>query len=122
VGTKVQHGKPVTLRLVCDGLRYMVLVDGEPVLYRALTDVYADYPPIAIHKVGLITNGSGASIPGACSVTSTRASEAVDARFGLPFSLHCPYCGSGFEWNWPSGRAADRWHGVLRCACYRYPC
>jgi hypothetical protein len=31
-------------------------LDDEPVLYRAFTDVYPDYPPLAIRRVGLAAN------------------------------------------------------------------
>ena len=56
VGPRVQHGKPFRLRLTCDGLRYMVFVDDEPVVQRSLTDVYRDCRPMQIRRVGLIAN------------------------------------------------------------------
>lgn len=56
VGSRVSWGNPLRLRLVCDGRRYMVMVDDEPVIIRALTDVYPDCAPLRIHQVGLATN------------------------------------------------------------------
>jgi hypothetical protein len=56
VGRRVRWGAPTRLRLVFDGSRYAVLVDGVPVLYRALTDVYPDYPSFRINRVGLLAN------------------------------------------------------------------
>lgn len=56
VGSRVASGKPLRLGLCCDGERYLVFIDDEPVLYRALRDVYPDAPPIRIRKVGIIAN------------------------------------------------------------------
>jgi len=57
VGRRVRWGSPSRLRVVCDGSQYCVLVDGEPVLYRAVKDVYPNYPvPFRIHRVGLVAN------------------------------------------------------------------
>jgi hypothetical protein len=56
VGQKVYFGVPVTLRMVFDGCKYTVFVDGQPVLYRALTDVYQDYGRFSINRVGLLAN------------------------------------------------------------------
>jgi hypothetical protein len=72
--------QPVTLRSP-DGLRYMVLVDGEPV---SRVDVYADYPPI--HKVGLITNWEWGLIPSVFHDTAHLTPSTPDS---LPFALHC---------------------------------
>jgi SAM-dependent methyltransferase/uncharacterized protein YbaR (Trm112 family) len=41
---------------------------------------------------------------------------------GAPISLaelHCPYCGSGLQWN--PGEAGDESYGVLACGCARFP-
>ena len=57
VGRRVRWGGPSRLRVVCDGSQYCVLVDGEPVLYRAVKDVYPNYPvPFRINRVGLVAN------------------------------------------------------------------
>lgn len=56
VGNRVYWGKPHRFRVVFDGMRYMALVDDEPVLYRALTDVYADCTRLSIKRVGLLAN------------------------------------------------------------------
>lgn len=56
VGSRVRHGHPYRMRLVFDGMHYTVFVDDEPVVYRALTDVYPDCEPLRIRRVGIITN------------------------------------------------------------------
>jgi hypothetical protein len=56
VGARVRHGHPYRMRLVFDGTNYIVFVDDEPVVYRALTDVYPDCKPLRIRRVGIITN------------------------------------------------------------------
>jgi len=56
VGSRVRHGHPYRLRLVFDGMHYLVFVDDEPVVYRALTDVYDDCKRLSIRRVGIITN------------------------------------------------------------------
>jgi hypothetical protein len=42
--------------MVLDDRHYMIFLDGEPVLYRALTDVYPDFGRFSIHRVGLLAN------------------------------------------------------------------
>ncbi|HEY9605778.1 MAG TPA: hypothetical protein V6C85_29500, partial [Allocoleopsis sp.] len=56
VGSRIYWGVPYTLRVVFDGLHYTAFVNGEPVLYRALTDVYPDTPRLAINRVGIVAN------------------------------------------------------------------
>ena len=56
VGGRVTWGRPLRLRLVSDGLRYTVSLDGEPVLHRSLADVYPGCRPLKITKVGLLGN------------------------------------------------------------------
>lgn len=56
VGERVTWGRPLRLKLVSDGLRYTVFVDGEPVLHRSLADVYPGRRPLRIRKVGLLGN------------------------------------------------------------------
>lgn len=56
VGDRVVWGRPLRFRVTCDGMRYEIAVDGEPVLYRALTDVYPDARPLRMHRVGLLAN------------------------------------------------------------------
>jgi hypothetical protein len=56
VGDVLRHGRPAELRVACDGMRFMAWLDGRPVLYRALTDVYRDAPPLRIDRVGLGVN------------------------------------------------------------------
>jgi len=56
VGTDVSWGGPYTLRVVFDGSRFVAYVDGRPVLYRAVRDVYPDAPVLTVTKVALIAN------------------------------------------------------------------
>jgi len=56
VGRRIQWGVPHRLRLKFDGMHYCVSIDGEPVLFRALSDVYADAKPLVIRRVGLAAN------------------------------------------------------------------
>ena len=56
VGKRVYWGVPHTLRVAFDGSRFLVRLDGEPVLFRALTDVYPEARPLAIRRVGLAAN------------------------------------------------------------------
>jgi hypothetical protein len=56
VGSRVYWGLPCRLRVVFDGLKYIAFVNDEPVLYRALTDVYSDCKRMQIKRVGLIAN------------------------------------------------------------------
>jgi hypothetical protein len=56
VGERVSYGKPLRLRLCCDGERYLAFIDDEPVLYRAFRDVYPDIGRLRIRKVGIVAN------------------------------------------------------------------
>ncbi|GIW25563.1 hypothetical protein [Meiothermus sp.] len=53
------HGVPVRLRVVCDGWRFQVYLDDEPVLYRALSDIYPGADRLYIRRVGLGVSGYG---------------------------------------------------------------
>lgn len=56
VGNRVFWGQPHRLRAVFDGLRITALVNDEPVVYRALTDVYPEASTLVIRRVGLLAN------------------------------------------------------------------
>lgn len=56
VAGRVNYGKPLRLRLCCDGHRYLVFINDEAVLYRAFRDVYPDVDRLLIRKVGLVAN------------------------------------------------------------------
>ncbi|MGB3405413.1 MAG: nucleotide-binding protein [Microcoleaceae cyanobacterium] len=56
VGSRVFWGVPHTLRVVFDGMHFMTYIDTEPVVYRALTDVYPDAKRLRIHHVGIVAN------------------------------------------------------------------
>ena len=52
----VMHGVPMVLRVVFDGLHYLVYTDDELVLSRALTDLKPGVGPLTVHQVGLVAN------------------------------------------------------------------
>jgi hypothetical protein len=56
VSTKIYYGETHRLRVVCDGMRLMIFIDDEPVLYRALTDIYPDRGALSLRRVGLAVN------------------------------------------------------------------
>jgi hypothetical protein len=56
VGDRVRWGVTHQLRVVFDGMNYLVYVNNEPVLYRALSDVYPDAVKLAINRVGIVAN------------------------------------------------------------------
>lgn len=56
VGRRIYWGTPYELRVAFDGLTFTAFVDDEPVLYRALTDVYPQFKQLAIKRVGIIAN------------------------------------------------------------------
>ena len=56
VADRIFHGKPLRLRLCCDGEQYIVFIDDEAVLYRAFRDVYPNVRRLAIRKAGILAN------------------------------------------------------------------
>jgi hypothetical protein len=56
VGSRVYWGVKHTLRVVFDGINYTVFVNQEPVLYRALTDVYPQIKGLTINRIGIVAN------------------------------------------------------------------
>jgi hypothetical protein len=56
VGRRIHWGIPYDFRVVFDGKRFLAFVNGEPVLYRALSDVYADWTHLSINRVGIVAN------------------------------------------------------------------
>ncbi len=56
VGRRVTWGTPYRMRVTFDGLLYTAIIDDEPVLQRALTDVYPEYSRLAINKIGIVAN------------------------------------------------------------------
>jgi hypothetical protein len=52
----VRWGERCTLRVAFDGRQFLASMNGEPSLYRALTDVYPDAVPLEITRVGMIVN------------------------------------------------------------------
>jgi hypothetical protein len=56
VGKRIHWGVPYDFRVVFDGQRFLAFVNGEPVLYRALSDIYPDWHRLQINQVGLVAN------------------------------------------------------------------
>jgi hypothetical protein len=56
VGRRIYWGTPYHFRVVFDGKRFLASVNGEPVLYRALTDVYPDWESLQINRTGVVAN------------------------------------------------------------------
>jgi hypothetical protein len=56
VGTRIHWGVPYHFRVIFDGERFIAYVNGEPVLYRALSDIYPDWRKLDINAVGLVAN------------------------------------------------------------------
>lgn len=56
VSDKVYWGKSFRLRIACDGEHFNIFVDDEPIMQRALIDIYPDDPPLNVHRVGIAIN------------------------------------------------------------------
>jgi hypothetical protein len=56
VGTRMHWGEPHDFRVTFDGMHFASYINGEPVLYRALTDVYAGCAPFRVNRVGIVAN------------------------------------------------------------------
>jgi hypothetical protein len=56
VGARVRRGVPFRMRLISDGLHYLVLLNDEPVLYRAFTDIDPAATRLAIRRAGVAVN------------------------------------------------------------------
>ncbi len=52
----IAWGTSFRLQVAFDGAQYLVHLNDEAVLYRALTDVYPAYQPLRINRVGLVAN------------------------------------------------------------------
>ncbi|MGL5870914.1 MAG: nucleotide-binding protein [Xenococcaceae cyanobacterium] len=56
LGDRVTWGVKYTSRVIFDGMHYIAFIDGEPVFYRALTDIYPDASALKIDRVGIVVN------------------------------------------------------------------
>lgn len=56
VGRRIHWGVPYDFRVVFDGKQFLAFVNGEPVLYRALSDIYPDWDQLLIKRVGIVAN------------------------------------------------------------------
>jgi hypothetical protein len=56
VGNRMQLGRPHDFQVVFDGNHFQAFINSEPVLYRALRDVYPNCSQFLIHRVGIVAN------------------------------------------------------------------
>jgi hypothetical protein len=56
VGDRISLGVNYTLRITFDGMNYTAFINNEPVIYRALTDIYANASRLNINRVGIAVN------------------------------------------------------------------
>jgi hypothetical protein len=56
VADKITWGRPFRLRVTFDGDNFFILLDGEPILQRALKDLYPEDQALRITRVGLAVN------------------------------------------------------------------
>lgn len=56
VGDRIRWGEAYNLRVAFNGMRYIAYVNQEPVLYRALSDVYPTTARLQIRRVGIVAN------------------------------------------------------------------
>jgi hypothetical protein len=56
VGTRLHWGEPHRFRVTFDGSELAAYINGEPVLYRALGDVYPGTPRLGVRRAGLVAN------------------------------------------------------------------
>ncbi|NJK36930.1 MAG: nucleotide-binding protein, partial [Oscillatoriales cyanobacterium SM2_3_0] len=55
-GDRILWGVPHLFRVCFDGMNYQGFVNDEPVIYRALTDVFPQIEPLIIRRVGIVAN------------------------------------------------------------------
>ena len=56
VGRRMHFGVPHDFRVTFEEELFQASIDGEPVLYRALSDVYPDWNKFLIRRVGIVAN------------------------------------------------------------------
>lgn len=56
IGQAIAFGQPYSLRVIFDGNNYIVQVNQQTVLYRALTDVYPWADALSINRLGIVAN------------------------------------------------------------------
>jgi hypothetical protein len=56
VGKRIHWGVPYDFRVVFDGRRFLAFVNDEPVLYRALSDIYPDWEKLDVQRIGIVAN------------------------------------------------------------------
>jgi hypothetical protein len=56
LGDRVTWGVKYNFRIAFDGMHYTAFINGEPVFYRALTDIYPSVSSLRINRVGIGVN------------------------------------------------------------------
>jgi hypothetical protein len=56
VGSRMHWGEPHDFRVAFDGGAFVASINEEPLVYRALTDVYPRAKALRINRVGLVAN------------------------------------------------------------------
>lgn len=56
VGTRLHWGEPHNFRVVFDRQHFVAYINGEPVLYRAIFDVYPHSKGLTLGAVGIVSN------------------------------------------------------------------
>ena len=56
VGNRMHWGVPHDFRVIFDGQRFQAAINGEPVLYRNLRDVYPEWNDFRVRRVGIVAN------------------------------------------------------------------
>jgi hypothetical protein len=56
VGRQIDWGVPVRGRVIMDGVNMAILLNGEAILYRSITDVFPDIHSFTIRRVGIVVN------------------------------------------------------------------
>lgn len=56
VGRTIDWGVPARGRVIMDGVNMAILLNGEAILYRSLTDVFPDIHSFSIRRVGIVVN------------------------------------------------------------------
>lgn len=94
VGRRVRWGTPYALRVRFDGQRFTAWLDGEAVLYRALSDVHARIERLAIHRVGIVANWEWGNDTGSVFERFQASARGSHEEGGGPCVEHRAFSGS----------------------------
>lgn len=56
VGRRMHWGESHDFRVAFDGQHFVAYINGEPVLYRSMTDIYPGYGGLRINRTGIVAN------------------------------------------------------------------